>query len=208
MKNKWLVSVMMLALLSVASSAQDYAIHQGDKIISAQLGVAIPTSEIGEAKGVDFDQKYGKVGISGGVQGLFALTDYLSLGLEFNAVNFGSKDVTGEAHRYKYKVEDLKVRQEQYMIASRVYINPAERMRIYIPLGIGLAHTNARIRSIRKGASDNSFAFYAGLGIEGSINENVVLGVEGRFNHSKFNEDGFKADIQYVNILARIGYKF
>lgn len=208
MKNKWLVSVMMLALLAVSASAEGYAIQQGDKMISAQLGMAIPTSKIGKIEGIDFDHTYGKVGFSGGVQGLFALTDHFSLGLEFNAVNFGSKDVKGEDSWYIYEMEDFKVRQEQYMVASRVYVNPAERVRIYVPLGIGLAHTNARIRSIGEGASDDSLALYAGLGVEGSLNENIVLGLEGRFNHSRFHKDGFKANIQYVNILARIGYKF
>lgn len=173
--------------------------------VSAQLGFSIPTSKTDEFYGYDVNKKWGETGISYGLQALYSLTSHFSLGLEFNALDFGAKDIEIRG----VEIKDVKVREQLYMLASRIYFNHTKQIRAYIPLGIGLAHIEGSISPINKlKAHDNSLALYAGLGVETNLDEHTVVGLEGRFNHAEWDKEHIEANIQHFNVLARIGYKF
>ncbi len=187
------------------SGQEGYGIHKGNGMLSLELGGGIPVS---------YDMKDNvKSGFMWGVSGLYSVTDSAALGLEISGF------YAGEKTEYYGIKEEVKGDIHQFMLAGRLYANPADQFRFYVPIGLGLAlaHMKDSVSVSGNSFSDShtsgSFAMYAGVGVEGDISDRVVLGIEGRYNFTQYKATFYenidvKADLGYVSVLARIGYKF
>ncbi len=176
-------------------SSDEYGIYQGNNLLLFSAGFNIPSSSD------DFDE-IAKTGASYGIQVLHSFTDNIAFGVEFTANPFVGKVFPDGG--------SIDMQQYNVTASGRMYFDPQQKARLYVPLGLGLASTRLKGKGTYAGAkdSDSSLAVYLGLGLETElkINEagNIILGVEGRFNHSQYDGD----NLDYVSILIKSGFKF
>lgn len=218
MKSKWIVSVMFVLLLSKAAFcssdsfwtrymegqtshstnvAQEaaYGIYEGSKQVNYFIGAAIPTTS-------DDLNDIIKTGLHYGFEVLFSIVDNVATGFEFSGNMADGKNL--EVYGYSGHID---IQQYNFMFANKIYINPHDRVRLYLPVGLGVTSTHAKLK-VRgydtETDSDSSFAWYVGQGLEVDVSESVFLGIDGRFNQSKY--EGYS--VQFVSIRGNLGIKF
>ncbi|MBR3899091.1 MAG: outer membrane beta-barrel protein, partial [Elusimicrobiaceae bacterium] len=102
------------------------------------------------------------------------------------------------------------------LLTGRFNVNPKEDLRVYIPfgLGVGITRISADVSvggySVKEKDRSTDFAWFFGLGLESKIEENTFLALEARFNQQRINlkDLDIKSSARYVNVLAKIGWKF
>lgn len=238
MKKLTLLAVLlsMLCAWPVAVSAQ--GIEKGDQMVSVFLGGAAPLQDSGvRSESITGDSvgnsvlDWGDGAGSYGAQYMYALTPHFAIGAEYNGNNFGDAEYERE---YFLDIDNWgedeinsKMNVQNFMVAGRYTFNPQAKTRFYIPLGLGIASSKAtfdysyaeRIGGLLDRDSSSaskrttSFAYYVGLGLEGTFNENWIWGVEGRyqaftFDYGKFSNEYGKENLSYFALLFKLGYRF
>lgn len=231
------VFVGMLCACPVASHAE--GIKAGDQTVSVFLGAAAPLqgsgvySEdiLGDTVGNE-ELDWGDGAVSYGVQYMYAVSDKFAFGLEYMGNSFGDADYERsyflDTSNWGKEELESKMDVHNFMVAGRFTANPANDIRFYIPLGLGLASAKATLdyegsimlgglldhESDSTSATSTSFAYYLGLGLEGNFNENWIWGVEGRysaftFDYGKFDgSDKGTKNLSYFSLLFKVAYKF
>lgn len=195
-----------------------FGIEEGSVFLSGQLGGSISTDDI---DGVEWGDKGG---VSYGLQALLYPSKYFGIGLEVSGNNFleasSSWNYIGlgnNAISYYTKVKEVNI--YNLLLAARFNINPQNRVRVYIPAGVGLARASFKgditvidhgsgfggYGSLKENSTD--FTYYAGLGMEVSVNSRLVLGLEARYNNTRFKLDDDKVTGKYLTGLFKIGVK-
>lgn len=216
------VFISMLCAWPVAASAQ--GIQTGDQTVSVFLGGAAPTNESGIKMEYAADRyeelDWGDAAVSYGVQYMYAVSPYFAFGGEFNGNNFDNADY--EVYSFLgYDKWESKMDVYNFMAAGRFTANPQSNTRFYIPFGLGIASAKGTITKTDNGRSQDidgtstSFAYYVGLGLEGNLNENWILGAEARyqgfqFDNGKYDVDELsgKEDLGFVSVMLKLSYKF
>lgn len=188
-------------------------ISQGDNLFYLMLGGGFSS---GKVEGVKWGEDGG---LSYGIQVLSFLTPEFGMGFEFNGTNFAEISESGNYYYsgsfYNVK-ESLKVNTNNIMLTARLNMNPKDDVRVYIPFGMGLGITSLsydlRVGGYGGKEKDRStdFAWFLGLGLEGKIEENTFFAIETRFNQLNFDFEELELNsrAKYINILAKIGWKF
>lgn len=187
-----LAAIAMFAALPVFAES---AYEKGTVVANIGAGVGIPTNKIE-------GEKWGKTGFAGEVQGLYFFNEYIGAGAHFGYNWFGEEN-------------GLKIKGYNIMADGKFVINPEDTYRVYIPVGIGVAKYKADASFGGMSGtidSDMTFAYNAGVGVETNITPEIIIGVEGKFNATKFKNDDngndVDQDLQYVTAMVKIGYKF
>ena len=201
---------------------QANGLEKGDQMVSGFFGGSLSVSgsaidietSWGNAEGVDWAEG----ALSYGVQYLYVLNPYLALGAEFNANNFESSSDTVWGYGYEETIHS-KMDVYSLMIAGRLTTNPGSGFRFYIPFGGGWAIAKNSVSATINGVSgsgsdtDNSFIYYVGMGLEGDVSVNWLVGLELRyssfpFDTSKLVKGGGNEDYSFLSFMLKLAYKF
>lgn len=229
---------LLLGLIVMSLPAFGGGIQAGNQLISIGLGASGPTGSSGLRFQDVLPNDYGTMKLDWGdggfaynIQYLIALLPFLAIGVEAGGNNFG----WAEHNRMRWSTgmqwdyTTLKTRMDVYSLlaAGRFTIFPSESGRIYIPFGIGKAFSKATVDvntkqynpflineiDNRLSESFSSFTYYVGLGWEAETQENVFIGIEGRyqgfqFDYGKFSDGLPKKNLSFLSLMVRLGYKF
>lgn len=206
------------------AAALAQGIETGDQTVSVFLGGAAPVNESGVKVEYAADRyeelDWGDSAISYGVQYMYALSPYFSVGAEYNGNNFDDAEYDVYS-MFGHEKWESKMAVHNFMAAGRFTVNPQANTRFYIPFGLGIASAKGTITNTYNGRSQDvdgtstSFAYYVGAGLEGNLNENWILGGEVRyqgfeFDNGKYGVDELsgKQDLGFVSFLLKLSYKF
>ncbi len=202
--------------------AQANGLEKGDQMVSGFFGGALSASgseiDIETSWGTADSVGWGNGAISYGLQYLYALNPYLAVGAEFNANNFESTTDTVWGYGYEESVSS-KMDVYSLMAAGRLTTSPASSFRFYIPFGAGWAFAKNSVSATVAGEygsdsdSDNSFIYYVGMGLEGDVSDNWLVGLELRyssfpFDNSKLVMGGGKEAYSFLSFMLKASYKF
>ena len=83
---------------------------------------------------IGHDAKLGKPGMGGELQALYFINPRVGVGLSFQDQYFASDKASG----WQLNVH---TRMQNYMAVGHVFLTPESAYKLYVPLGMGLAHT-------------------------------------------------------------------
>ncbi len=214
MTKKWIGTLFALFIGTVAmaqNGTNPYGIAAGDVMLSAQGGYAISTNRLRhDPNGLSVAGNWGKEGgYEWGLSVLVFPKDIFGLGVEYNSNRFNATD-TGTWIGGGWHYSKSKVKVDNLMLAMRLNANPNHRVRFYVPLGAGVDFFRVKEEDIAGYPPATSatkhytgFAWYAGLGLESSITERLIVGLEARMNGAHMKKALF-----YATGIGRIGVKF
>lgn len=87
-------------------------------------------------------------------------------------------------------------------------LTPESAYKLYVPLGMGLAHTNFAMKFAdgNKHFTYTGFAYYVGLGVEKELSERFSLGLEARYNVNKFHDSTNRNNGNHVTVYPRASF--
>ena len=188
-------------------------IEAGDYAGFLSVGAVHGANKLGGIKWADGGMAYG-------AQFFMFPNKYFGLGVEVNLAHFNQANTMQHfcaglnCVKVNYKV---RARANNFMLASRVNINPDDNVRLYIPFGVGVTKYQASmdVENIHQHTSGTNLAYYIGGGIEMATEKGILVGIEYRYN-------GFEAEIDdkryeygsrsfhphYFTLSMKLGYKF
>lgn len=169
---------------------------------------------------------WGDVGGSFGVSYISFINEHFGMGLEISGAAFSET----EYNFYGYNTyENVKTSMSllNVMTTARLNINhPSNRVRVYIPFGLGITSANGKIKLKGYNFGDSykgeitgdttSLGYFIGAGFETDLGDsNWVLGGEiryqgFRFDVAEYNMEGISGtkNYSYLSFMAKVGYKF
>lgn len=223
MKNILLPLLGLTCLLLGSFPAQARGIERGDQTVSVFFGGAVSVSD----SEIEVEAPWGTTSavsildgaVSYGAQYLYAVNPYLSIGAEFNANNFES--TTDRIWGSSYE-ETINSKTDVYSLfaAGRLTANPSHSVRLYLPFGLGLAAAKNSMSAHITGVGSNSgsdthysFIYYAGLGLEGSLTQDWILGLEMRYSQfvldtSQLVKNGGDEYFSFLAFMLKLSYRF
>lgn len=205
--KKWLLVV---CLLACGLGAQAY--EKGDMT----LGLAAVYSAL--ALGTDFgeinvddpdasiahDAKLGKNGMGAELQALYFLNPQVGVGISVADQYFAKDRASGWQLNTRTRMQHL-------MAVGHVFLTPQAAYKLYVPLGVGLAHTDfsmdfSPLGDSKKHFNYTGFAYYVGLGVERKIGERFSLALEGRYNGNRFHDSTTRDNGDHVTVYPRANF--
>lgn len=223
MLKKWMITsglfMFLLSLNTCVWAGAEPAFHKGDIVVG--LGIKSTTPGLGtdwgefnvenKTTGVAHDAKPGDTSLGGELQALYFVTPWLGLGVS-GAEEYFDHDVASGVNM------DVDTRIYNYLFLARVFLNPTQKYKVYIPLALGGATISARIdMSPSERFNYSGFAGHAGLGVTRFFNENWAWAFEMRYNCNNFHATKTNArqevyrvypGLNYVSATFRIDYRF
>ena len=206
MKKLLLMCALFVAIPAIAQDyygLQEYGLRKNTTRVELYGGMVLPEDNW-KPHGTDL----GTTGWTAGIGFTRNIVSFFGLGLDGNYAQLGDGEKTGGSSYYRTGIATG-------LVTGRFSFFPSQATRLYVPFGIGLAHTFAR-----KENSDGShvttdgtdLAQMLGLGLEFDIDETVVFGAEGRYNwvglrsemKDRFDHDNFT----YWTVMLKLGVKF
>lgn len=203
---------LLFILALITSCFNLYAYQSGQVAIG--LGAVYSPLEIGTdygevnvdntATGASHDAKLGKPGIGGELQALYFFNPRVGVGLSFSDQYFASDLSSG------WYVNNH-ARMQNYMAVGHIFLTPNSSYKLYIPLGVGAAHTvytkNFAAAGDRKHHfSYTGFAYYVGVGVEKQIFSRWNLGLEGRYNGNRFHASSTCLNGDHLTVYPRANF--
>ncbi len=154
--------------------------------------------------GISHDAKLGKPGIGGELQALYFLNPYIGLGVSFADQYFAS-DLSSGWYVHNHS------RMQHYMGVGHIFLTPKSTYKVYLPLGIGAAHTNfvqdfSSMGDHKHHFTYTGFSYYVGLGIEREIASHWNIGFETRYNRNKFHASSTCLDGAHLTAYPRANF--
>lgn len=193
-------------LFCVSVSAAPY--KAGDKLVTFGLKTAIPAlgTDWGEvnienqSRYMCHDAKLGTMSIGAEAQALYFITNRFAAGVSVGAEFFSQDRASGWE-------QDVSSFIANYMAVARVYINPEDTYRVYIPVAVGAASTRLTVdMQPNEHFYYTGFATHFGVGVERSLSERGALGLEVRYNTNRFHDSKYIANGDRVTIYPRTNY--
>lgn len=147
------------------------------------------------------DAKLGKPGMGGEVQALYFISPRVGVGVSFQDQYFASDFSSG------WRL-NTRTRMQNYMAVGHIFLTPQRAYKLYIPLGMGAAHTDFAMK-FPDGNTHfkyTGFAFYAGLGVEKEVSDRFSLGLEARYNMNKFHDSTHRNNGNHVTVYPRANF--
>ena len=159
---------------------------------------------------------------SAGISGIYFINRYLGFGIGLELDQAPETDRKGhESYSKSYRefgTVESKVSLQKALLLGRLNLNPAHSARLYVPFGLGYAYIKDKQKnqgvilngyssyniSCDRTKTDTTLVYFAGLGLEFDLTERVSLGLEGRYNMFKYDDESFT----YINGLAKVNIKF
>lgn len=166
------------------------------------LGTDFGEMNVGDQQaGISHDAKLGKPGMGAELQALYFINSYVGVGLSFQDQYFSSDLSSGW-------YLNARTRMQNYMAIGHVFLTPQSTYKMYIPLGIGAAHTDFSMDfpEAKKHFTYTGFSYYVGLGVERELNERFSLGIEARYNGNKFHDSATRGNADHVVVYPRANF--
>ena len=175
--------------------------------IYSPLGLGTDWGEVNvedTTEGCAHDAKLGKPGIGGELQALYFLNKYVGVGLSF-ADQYFAKDLSSGWSVYNH------THMQNYMAVGHVFLTPDSSYKLYIPLGLGAAHTVftkdfSSLGDRKHHFSYTGFACYIGVGVEKSISGHWSLGMETRYNSNRFHDSSTRRNGNHITVYPRANF--
>lgn len=161
--------------------------------------------------GVEHDAKPGITSGGFDIQILYFLTEWLAGGLSFGDEYF-DYDVASGINM------DVDTRVNNFLALVRIFLNPSQKYKWYIPLAVGLGHVMTGIdMQPEESFHYTGFSGHIGLGLERFLNEHWSLAAELRYNHNQFHNTQTNArgenyrvypKLNYFSLSVRTDYRF
>lgn len=201
---KWTI---LVCLLFCAVSVRAYQAGNVTVGLAATYSPLALGTDFGEVNVADrqaaiaHDAKLGKPGLGGELQALYFLNPRVGLGISFEDQYFASDFSSG------WRL-NTRTRMRNYMAVGHIFLTPQSAYKLYIPLGIGAAHTNFAMKfpDGNKHFTYTGFAWYAGLGVERELSEHFNLGLEARYNGNKFHDSSTRNNGDHVTVYPRANF--
>ena len=188
-----------------------------DVLFSVFLGSGQPMgSSAFTVKGTDQTLGWGKTGVEYGASIMYFVNAYLGFGLEASGMN------TTYAHQWVNNVQ-YKTATDMWngKILARLTLNPHHPVRVYVPLGVGLAWARNRwqtdLHQQQPVEKSLSYGYMVGLGLEANVRGPAQsIGVEVRYNGFGADLDtrvdnhfvSNKRPLNYFSLLLKFNYRF
>ncbi len=222
--KKILLSLCLLVLsvyVGAQSAYSEHVIEKGiateDVLFSVFLGGGQPVGASAfTVKGTDQTLGWGKTGVEYGMSALYFVNAYLGFGLEISGMN------TTYAHQWINNIQ-YKTATDMWngKILARLTLNPHQAVRVYVPLGMGLAWARNRwqtdLRQRQPVEKSLSYGYMVGLGVEANVRGPAQsIGAEVRYNGFGADldsrvDDHFvsnKRPLHYFSFLLKFNYRF
>ncbi len=150
---------------------------------------------------ISHDAKLGKPGMGAELQALYFINPHIGLGLSFQDQYFSSDLSSGWGL-------NTRTHMQNYMAAGHLFLTPQSTYKMYIPLGVGAAHTDFSMNfpEGKKHFTYTGFAYYVGLGVERELSGSFSLGVEARYNGNKFHDSATRGNGDHITVYPRANF--
>lgn len=219
MKAVWLGIFLAVAVPAYAFASQESAYQAGDIVVGLGLKTSSPGlgTDWGEfnvenkTSGTAHDAKPGEPSLGIDIQAAYFLTQWLAVGISLGDEYFDHEVASGVNMGVDTRVYN-------YLFLTRVFLNPNQKFKVYVPLAVGAADISSRIYMHPKETFDyRGFAAHAGLGVARVLNERWGWAFEMRYNYNKFHRTRGNArgevyriypNLNYVSMSLRADYRF
>ena len=113
---------------------------------------------------------------------------------------------------------DVDTRVNNFLVLVRIFLNPSQKYKWYIPLAVGLGHVMTGIdMQPEESFHYTGFSGHIGLGLERLLNKHWSLAAELRYNHNQFHNTQTNArgenyrvypKLNYFSLSVRTDYRF
>jgi opacity protein-like surface antigen len=175
-----------------------------------KMEVSLAAGEVVSYNRDTFSDRYSSNGLAGSVSMLYAMNNYLSVGLDYMMLHPREKSHdTGinERHYHGMYAHDIS-------LAGKLTINPWSNWRVYSPMGVGMM--NARMKTETAAGSENNnkwgAAFYIGAGLQYDVTDWMFAGLEYRYAFGFISDKDLTSthkdrDLQFHTLMLRIGMR-
>lgn len=206
MKKLILLCALFVALPAIAQDyygLQEYGLRKNTTRVEFYGGMVLPQDNW-EPNG----NKLGSTGWTAGIGFTRNIVSFFGLGLDANYAQLGDGDKNAAKSYYRTGIATG-------LVTGRFSFFPSQATRLYVPFGIGIGHTFARLKN-----SDGShvttdgtdLAQMLGLGLEFDLDETLILGVEGRYYlidaADEFKQAFGRKRYHHYNIMLKLGCRF
>ncbi|HJD19488.1 MAG TPA: PorT family protein [Candidatus Avelusimicrobium excrementipullorum] len=223
----------VICLLAVLLAASGLPAQENKNLLSVGVGAAVPMGSVADSVFTDVDTgdiKWGKTGGNVEFQYLHFVNERWAFGMEL-----GAAILTSEEHSFSdslyipgynppHVTAEGKLKSKTYsinaMLAGRLHLNPAGKMRFYIPFGAGLSYAELSLSghvAFKEAPfkyngsveySDAGPAGYIGLGMELKRTETDLVSLEARYHMARLKEQEVSATYKYVTVMLKVGGLF
>ncbi|WP_424243905.1 outer membrane protein W [Elusimicrobium posterum] len=204
MKHKFII--MFAFMMAFPSFATEYV--AGDIVAGMRLNTAYPLlglwkgefDVLEEPNTEAHDAKLGKLAAGMGIDAVYFLTDNLAVGVSAMNDFFDKRIASGVAKEVSTNIFNV-------MFLTRYYFNPQDKVKLYVPLAVGMANTAVTIEMLKdEKFYYTGFAAHIGAGVEYYIKNGVSLGAEVLYRHNVFHDSKYTSEGNYVALYPRTNY--
>lgn len=219
---KKIVLTLVVILFSIPAFAQ---LEQGQHMLGIRAGIGFQLNNAGISYGPGGGTAdWGTLGADAALSYYYLATPYVGVGAEISYGSFNGGDLTNVGTHHEV-TDDTNL--YSFMLSARLTPNPEQRFRFYVPLGVGLVTATQDLdidyhsTRYQKKATDNSFGWFVGLGLESDIgHKGWSWGVEMRYSAFWYNSnklangapDSIQADgkrrLDYMTFMLRVNKRF
>ena len=194
---------LMIGLLFFPVKSLSQGIMSGQTVANFYVGGGSALNKSGMEVGGQ-DLSWGNFGGDAGFSYLYFPNPYLALGADIHFGAFQGSESFDEVPGWWYwhtLETDFELYTMNLMGVGRLTVNPGSRARFYIHFGAGITLSEGSMtykcddyEIYRSENYDTSFSWYAGMGLEFEAENNLVWGIEARYNafeHSYEDNDVF-----------------
>lgn len=202
--KKWMLVICLCVCALAARAYQTGDMSVGLAAVFSPLALGTDFGEMNvddRQAHIGHDAKLGNPGMGGELQALYFVSQRVGIGLSFQDQYFSADKASGwqlDAHTHM----------QNYMAVGHIFLTPQSDYKLYIPLGIGVAHTDFAMKFPDGGKhfTYTGFAYYAGLGVEHEVGEHFSIGLEARYNSNKFHDSTNRNNGDHVTVYPRANF--
>lgn len=200
-------------------------LEQGQHMVGARLGLGFQLNNTGIRYADNDDTvNWGSLGGDVALSYSYLLTPSVGVGAEVSRGDFSGVDLV-ELGSHQDVEDDTRL--YSFMLTTRLTANPQHLFRFYLPIGAGLVSATQDLNidyhglKYHRKKTDNSFGWFAGLGMEGDIGRHGwSVGFEMRYNAFWYETDKLLKNapapihsrgtrrLDYMTFLFRVDKRF
>ena len=206
MKKLLLLCALFTAVPAFAQNyygLQEYGLRKNTTRIEMYGGMVLPR-ENWNHNGKDL----GTTGWTAGIGFTRNIVPFFGLGLDANYAQLGDGEKDASRAYYRTGIATG-------LVTGRFTFFPSQATRVYVPFGVGLGHTFARLKNAdgsHKTTDGTDLAQMLGAGLEFDIDESIIFGLEGRYYlieaEKEFKKEFGKSRYHHYLIMLKLGCRF
>lgn len=208
MKLKIFLVSTFFILLVPALWSQTFVHQRGEWTVG--VGVKTSTPGLGtdwgefnvdnQTMGVSHDAKPGLTSIGMDAQVLYYFSKWVAAGVSFGDEYF-DYDIASGLNM------DVDTRVNNFLLVGRIFLNPDQKYKVYIPMAAGIGHIMAEIdMQPEEQFHYTGFAGHIGLGVERLLNDRWGLSAELRYNYNKFHDTQVNGHAERIYVYPALNY--